>query len=137
VEVTKVWIDENPQFHAQNMADATWTCNNVSLDGGPDNGNVAGNLQFFGNPGSDSFFVYPDWETGTDCEINEVSVGDSGVEIDDSNCDAILLFPGVPGSCTIFNTRLFEGIPTLGRHSLAILVLLMLGVGLIAFRRLA
>jgi hypothetical protein len=37
----------------------------------------------------------------------------------------------------IFNTRLFAGIPTLGREGLIALIVLMLGGGLLAFRRLS
>jgi hypothetical protein len=39
-------------------------------------------------------------------------------------------------ACEIVNTVFFEGIPTLNRFGMAILALLMLGVGLIGFRRL-
>jgi hypothetical protein len=130
VEVTKVWIDENPQFNSQNIADASWECSNVALDG-----EDSGLLEFFGNPSTDSFFVFPSWDGGTDCEVTEVFISDSGVEIDDSECDSIVVFPGSGGSCTIYNTRLYEGIPTLSQYGLGILALLMLGVGLVGFRR--
>jgi hypothetical protein len=130
IEVTKVWIDENPQFNAQDIADATWECSDVAF------GDDSGLLEFFGNPAVDSFFVFPSWDGGTDCEITEISVSDSGVEIDDSECDSVVVFPGSGGSCTIYNTRLYEGIPTLNQYGLAVLALLMLGVGLIGFRRL-
>jgi len=130
IEVTKVWIDENPQFNAQNVADATWSCTNVA------SGQNNGLLQFFGNPGEDSFFVFPDWEFGSTCSIVEVGLNESGVEVDDSECDGLVVFPGEGASCTIFNTRLFEGIPTLSQYGLGVLALLMLGVGFVAFRRL-
>jgi len=42
---------------------------------------------------------------------------------------------GHPAECTITNTVFFEGIPTLNRYGLALLVLLMLGVGFVGFRR--
>ena len=130
IEVTKVWIDENPQFAAQNVADANWFCSNVAF------GQNNGFLQFFGNPGEDSFFVFPDWESGTTCSIVEVGLNESGVEVDDSECDGLVVLPGEGASCTIFNTRLFEGIPTLSQYGLGVLALLMLGVGFVAFRRL-
>ena len=44
---------------------------------------------------------------------------------------------GGSGSCTIYNTVFFEGIPSLNQFGLMILALLMLGVGAVAFRRLA
>lgn len=130
VAVTKVWIDEKPQFNAINLADAAWLCQNVA-GGGSD----GGMLNFFENPDTESIFIYPDWELGTVCRITEVNVPDGGVEVDDSECDAVIVFPGVNGACTIFNTRLFEGIPTLSQYGLVVLVLLMLGVGLVGFRR--
>jgi hypothetical protein len=43
--------------------------------------------------------------------------------------------PGNGGSCTIYNTLFFEGIPVLNRNGLAILVLLMLGAGMVGLRR--
>ena len=39
-------------------------------------------------------------------------------------------------ACEIVNTVFFEGIPTLNQYGMAILALLMLGVGLVGFRRL-
>lgn len=130
VEVTKDWIDANPQFDAVNIAEAEWACTNVAF------GNWYGYLEFIGDPDSASFFVYPDWESGTSCSITEISVADGGVEVDDSDCQGLVLFPGVGASCTIVNTRLYEGIPTLSQYGLAVLALLMLGAGFVAFRRL-
>lgn len=139
VEVTKVWIDENPQFDAVNIADALWSCSNVSSvcdeDEGFGNSCNSGSLDFFGNPATDSFYVYPDWDGGTTCNVTEVFLPDGGVEVDDSDCQGITLFPGDSGSCTIYNTRLYEGIPTLSQYGLGVLVLLMMGVGMVAFRR--
>jgi hypothetical protein len=110
-------------------------CQNVSdqCDGSVCNAN--GSLNFNGNPDTDSFFVLPDWEMGTLCSITEVNVFDGGVEIDDSDCQGLVVFPGQGASCTIFNTRLFEGIPTLSQYGLGILALMMLGFSFVAFRR--
>jgi len=44
---------------------------------------------------------------------------------------------GEGDQCTITNTVFFEGIPSLNQYGLALLALLMLGVGLIGFRRFA
>jgi len=136
VEVTKEWIDENPQFDAINIAEALWSCTNVAdlCDGGG-SCNSSGGLDFYGNPGVDSFYVYPDWEDGTICSVYEVFLPDGGIEVDDSDCQGIVLFPGDTGSCVIYNTRLYEGIPTLSQYGLALMALLMLGVGFIGFRR--
>ena len=44
---------------------------------------------------------------------------------------------GNPDSCRIINTVFFEGIPTLSQWGMALLALLMLGVGMVGFRRFA
>ncbi|MEE4217281.1 MAG: hypothetical protein V2I48_06715 [Xanthomonadales bacterium] len=60
----------------------------------------------------------------------------SGVE-SVNQCGLVDISAGGEEECTISNTMFFEGIPTLGRHGLALMVLLMLSAGLIGFRRLA
>ena len=132
VTVTKEWVDDNPSFNPINIADAEWECNNVA------EGADEGNLSFYAEGSltdTDSFSVFPDWDTGTDCDITEVDLPDGGVEVDDASCQNLLLLPGGGASCTIVNTRLYEGIPTLSQYGLAIMALLMLGVGFVGFRR--
>lgn len=131
VEVNKVWIDENPSFNPVNYAEAEWDCSNVAQ------GSDDGTLEFYGNPAADYFSVYPDWESGTTCSVTELFLADGGVEVDSSECATVVLYPGESASCTIYNTRLYEGIPTLSQYGLAILSMLMLGIGLFAFRRFA
>jgi uncharacterized repeat protein (TIGR01451 family) len=60
----------------------------------------------------------------------------SGVESTD-DCAARDIPAGGSDSCTFTNTVFFEAIPTLSGYGLAILALLMLGVGFIGFRRFA
>ncbi len=85
---------------------------------------------------SDTFVaeVIPDYP-GTSCWVFE-TVFDSGIETD-NGCLDIEVSAGVGDSCTVTNTVFFEGIPTLSEYGKALLVLLMLGVGVMAFRRLA
>jgi hypothetical protein len=139
VDVSKVWIDENPQFEGQNIAEATWSCTNPAFGcigtAGLNGILCSGRLNFFGNPGEDSFEVFPSWDGTTVCTIDEVEVLDGNVEIDDSECAAVAVAPGEGGSCTIYNTRLYAGIPTLSQYGLALMALLMLGMGFVAFRR--
>jgi hypothetical protein len=85
------------------------------------------------NPGL--FQVLPDWDGTTECFVTEEV--DAGVLADLSDCESIPLAPGVDGECTIVNTRLFAGIPTLSQYGLLLMALLMLGVGLVGFRRYA
>jgi hypothetical protein len=130
VVVTKEWIDDNPQFNAQNIAEATFSCVNEQF------GQVFGTLRFFGNGDTDSFDVFPHWDGTTVCDVTE-SFLEGGVEADSSDCQDLSVTPGSGASCTIVNTRLFEGIPTLSQYGLALLAMLMLGIGFVAYRRIA
>jgi len=47
----------------------------------------------------------------------------------------VKIWPGQGASCKFTNTVFFEGIPTLSQYGLAIMALLMLGVGFVGFRR--
>jgi hypothetical protein len=63
-------------------------------------------------------------------------VFDSSVETDNGCGGSVTVTPGgLPQSCLITNTVFFEGIPTLNQYGLAIMALLMLGVGFVGFRR--
>ncbi len=71
----------------------------------------------------------------TECwATQEIDV--SGVESSD-DCGPISLGPGQTAECTFSNSMFFEGIPMLRHYGLALMALLMLGVGLIGFRRFA
>jgi hypothetical protein len=58
------------------------------------------------------------------------------VEID-NDCQEIFISAGHGASCVVTNTVFFEGIPTLDGRGLAVLALLLLGLGLVGVRRLA
>jgi hypothetical protein len=87
--------------------------------------------------------VIPDYDGKTECWAEEDDV-DSAVEVS-STCGTYskelgwkgTMNPkvGVGDSCTITNTLFFEGIPTLNQYGMAIMALLMLGVGFVGFRR--
>jgi uncharacterized repeat protein (TIGR01451 family) len=82
----------------------------------------------------DSLWVTVDTTTGPAyCSASE-SITQSGVESTD-NCYGRYLTAGSTDSCTFVNTVFFEGIPTLSQYGMAILALLMLGVGMVGFRR--
>lgn len=61
---------------------------------------------------------------------------DSAIE-SDQGCSSGVTFAtdDLLGGCTIVNSVFFEGIPTLSQYGLAIMALLMLGVGFVGFRR--
>ena len=90
---------------------------------------------FFG-VGSDEFVaqVVPN-NPYSNCYVLE-SGNDSSVVVE-NGCTDIQVSVGNGDTCTITNTVFFEGIPTLSQYGLALMALLMLGVGLLGFRRFA
>jgi hypothetical protein len=102
------------------------------------NGNIAGNLRSATKVIDDGGYIEVTVDTtggAADCWATE-SIQDSGVEATD-DCGTRTITAGGSSSCTFVNTVFFEGIPTLSQYGLALLALLMLGVGLIGFRRFA
>ncbi len=82
----------------------------------------------------------PDDQEYTECWVDENASNNDLVEVDngcgDSSSNAeIEVAVGMGDECTITNTVFFEGIPTLNQYGMAILALLMLGVGFIGMRR--
>jgi hypothetical protein len=75
---------------------------------------------------------YADPDGGTDCTV--VMTGtDSAVEGD--SCSFSFDVGDEEAGCDVEGTVFFEGIPTLSQYGMAIMVLLMLGVGFVGFRR--
>jgi hypothetical protein len=79
------------------------------------------------------FSVDPDWNGGTSCFVDE-DVFDSAIDVD-NDCGSLHVAINQGDSCTVTNTVFFEGIPTLSQYGMAIMALLMLGVGFVGFRR--
>ncbi|MDX1554546.1 MAG: IPTL-CTERM sorting domain-containing protein [Xanthomonadales bacterium] len=134
ITVNKEWIDDNPEFQLPTWVDVTLFCNvpiNNNFEAAE--GGLYSSSQFVqpGFPGLWS--VFPDWDGSTFCFA--VEEDEAGVLQDESDCESIPLAPGQDGECTMVNTRLYAGIPTLSQYGLILMALLMLGVGLVAFRR--
>lgn len=72
--------------------------------------------------------------SGSSCTAWD-SVTDSSVEKVIDGCSSMPISPGSGNSCLFSYTVFFEGIPTLSQYGLAIMALLMLGVGFVGFRR--
>jgi len=92
-------------------------------------------LYFVGeDPSAQTVSVESSWK-GTTVNFVE-DVADSYVETENS-CDGdVTVTPGETGaSCAFMNSVFFEGIPTLSQYGMAIMALLMLGVGFVGFRR--
>jgi hypothetical protein len=127
VAVTKQWFDEQ-LGDADPVASAYYECDGEMF------GPAEGNLLFVGAEDTESFQVVPHWNGGTVCTVTE-DVSESAVESDDSACESLGVIPGSGASCTITNTVFYEGIPTLNRYGIALMALLLLGMGIIGLRR--
>jgi hypothetical protein len=133
IEVTKTWMGVNEEDMVLE-AQAQYTCYDVYTSGAAgQTETVTGSLSFSGLTSTRSITgIYPAVE-GSYCEVSEPLV-ESFVEADVSDCANIPVEAGA--SCTIVNTVFYEGIPTLNSYGLALLALLMLGVGFVGMRRL-
>ncbi len=60
---------------------------------------------------------------------------DPAIEVDQSDCQSLTISAGNGAACTITNTVFFEGIPTLSQYGKLLLIIMMLGVGFVSFRR--
>jgi hypothetical protein len=84
--------------------------------------------------------VNPHTYPGGSCYVTEVDV-DQSVEVDNGCIGSgqgiwkLQVSAGSGDACTITNTVFFEGIPTLSQYGMALLALLMLGMGFVAVRR--
>lgn len=139
IDVTKVWIDEHPEFVGPTNAQLAWACVNVRSSGNDVSpGEAEGVLTFSEQGQTRSFSVFPNFDAAfpSTCSVTEDAPGfDSDIESDDSDCQGVTVSPGVGASCTVVNTRFFEGIPTLGEYGKLLLALLLLAAGLVAARR--
>jgi hypothetical protein len=136
VRVQKVWVYANAEGNEiSNEFRIELECNAV-IEGGYSIGGgwYRAHFESIGDDFND-FTVHPTFG-GNSCHASE-TVFDSAVESDNSDCQNLSIDIGQGAECTIVNTVFFEGIPTLDQYGLAILALLMLGVGLAGFRRFA
>lgn len=142
IVVNKEWIDDNPGYDLPTIVDITiWCTEPVFGIGGPvsvDSANQANGGyyswgQFIDPTFPGTFGIYPHWDGSTECFVTEEP--EAGVDADVSDCADISVAPGVGAECTVVNTRLYAGIPTLSQYGLILMALLMLGVGAVAFRR--
>jgi hypothetical protein len=136
IDVTKEWFGDLAAAGLTPDAGADWTCQNVrSSPSDTTLGTEVGALSFSGNPDTESAGpIFPDFAGTSVCSVTEEVTFDA-VETDDSDCASLPVSLGQGNSCTITNLVFFEGIPTLNHYGLMVLALLMLGVGVFAFRR--
>jgi len=144
VSITKEWVMSGAGGNTVDTDIYVTVWSDGEINGGDDcyyHDGMAGNgfdaeycamLYFSGNQ-TRTITVVPA-DGGTVVYIYE-EVFDSSVETDNGCGGSVTVAPAVGGSCLITNTVFFEGIPTLNQYGLAIMALLMLGVGFVGFRR--
>ncbi len=139
VMVNKEWLGDIVDADVSLTASARWKCFRVRNKPAGPLMSMSGSMSFQGAKDSNYITdIYPDFAGNSYCTVTEAHMG-SEVETDSSECDQVPVLVGadpVP-SCTIYNTVFFEGIPTLSQYGLALLALLMLGLGMAGFRKFA
>ena len=137
--VTKQWIDENEDFLGSTIAEMSWACVNARSSGNDMTaGTEMGTIVFQDALQTIPIEIYPNFDPAqpTVCSVTEDFPGfASDIEADDSECQGLLLTLGSGASCTVTNTRLYEGIPTLDVYGKILMVLVVLSFGLVAARR--
>jgi hypothetical protein len=143
VIITKDWVIEGAGGDSFNTVSRVLVQSEGDIDGGELCGELEHNLGngvdyncrllTFVGPGEQIVLVTPSWD-GTAVYIDEILV-DSAIESENGCGGMVEIFPTEGAACAITNTVFFEGIPTLNQYGLAILAVLMLGVGFVGFRR--
>jgi hypothetical protein len=131
--VSKVWDVSNVGGgdYVDTSADFKITCDSEIVNGYDDDGEWYV-WKYINGDATVTVNVIPNYE-GSECWVSEPDV-DSAVEVT-NGCVSVDIELGQDASCTITNTVFFEGIPTLNQYGMAIMALLMLGVGFVGFRR--
>ena len=143
VRIEKVWIDAGASDdEISDDFGLTLYCDSEIVGGNSDYGGEATSsssvpdywYKDFSGSGHEVFtaMVIPDYPS-SNCHVEEAFVNDT-VDVD-NGCGNLTVSVGMGDSCTITNSVFFEGIPTLNQYGLAILSLLMLGVGMVGFRK--
>jgi len=135
--VNKEWLfDEGLSGISQDVS-VTIDCENFRKfpDAGLENDSITVHLDE--NNTSHTVYPYPNYTSpASRCRAVEI-FSDNAVESDQGCANWVAFGPGSSArSCVITNTVFFEGIPTLSQYGMAILALLLLGMGVLGFRRL-
>lgn len=134
ITVNKSWTEGITEIELE--AEAKYSCYDVftSADGAGGIIDVQGTLFFEGVYDSEIIDgLYPATPDSY-CTVTEVDVPD-WITADTSDCDRVPVQAGA--ECTLYNIAFYEGIPTLSQYGMALMALLMLGMGAVAYRRFA
>ncbi len=106
--------------------------------------NIKINLVCNGMPQGGPLWINSDapqtWEleasdsNGMRCSVNEKEL--DTFRADQGDCANLLIMPGTHEECTLVNTKVVKRIEMLNRYGLGVMILVMLGVGLLAIKRL-
>jgi len=130
--VHKDWVTYDDGNTEQTGSLHVW-CTPAAVDTGNQFGTVEDTFDLDGN-GTFYLDFYPA-PGGATCYAEE-DVDSSAVESSSTCAGGVPFAVGdVAKTCAITNTVFFEGIPTLSQYGLAILALLMLGIGFVGLRR--
>jgi len=122
----RIFVESTDYFTESHECKGNKFCRYVTFDKGP-------------GTETKTLTVYPTYE-GASIWVSE-DIYDSTFDSENDCGGTMSVMPtgyeGASGedSCTFTNTAYFEGIPTLNQYGMAIMALLMLGVGFIGFRR--
>jgi hypothetical protein len=138
VDITKEWVVEGNQGNALDFEAQVSIESTVDFQGSHgcyDSDNYCGYVGFKGPATQTKTVVFdgPGY-LGATVYLDE-TIWESAWESDNSCNGAVRITNGGTSRCTFTNTAYFEGIPTLNQYGMAIMALLMLGVGFIGFRR--
>lgn len=150
LDITKEWVIEGAASDINTGYELIVHCDAEIVDGdqsclnGVPGANAAGEqIQTISNwcmvitdegPNLHTVQVIPGYPSSS-CWVDEV-VYDDAVEVD-NGCGSLTVSAGVGDACTITNTVFFESIPTLNAFGRMLMILLVLGVALVTYRRMA
>ncbi len=107
----------------------TLECTNVSADAVGPYGTVS--VDFVDIPAASvNWYAAPG--TTSECTVELMPDSDA---VQSDECAFSFVLGDAAGGCTVVGTVFFEGIPTLSQYGMALMALLMLGVGFVGFRR--
>jgi subtilisin-like proprotein convertase family protein len=137
VTVSKEWIyPRDGGEDVEENVEITLQCD-APISGAPEIEGTWTSSQWIEGTNEAVFLVTPNsWDPANSCRAWE-NINDSRVEQMIDGCDSLTVRAGSGDSCTITNTVFFEGIPTLSQWGMAIMALLMLGIGFVSVRRFA
>lgn len=136
--VNKVWIlDEEGEGVVDQDVDVTISCDSEILTQGAVFDQQSGYWTLSGTIGDGgSLTAEVSTLAGTANCMGEEDITDDFVASQD-DCGLQPVPPASDVQCTFVNSVFFEGIPTLSQYGIALMALLMLGIGMVGFRRFA